>query len=103
MFDREHINIPLTKKVIAETRWYLVESEENAAVKEWIQVFASPQLPDVLLTRKEDGDHWWYEDVLYAAGNPVAVKALCSTWNRDHGYATEQIKAPRTSHRACYH
>lgn len=88
-FEREWINVPLTEKVLAETRWYLVDDEANAAVKEWIQVFASPQLPDVLLAKKENGDHWWYGDVLYAVGNPVAVKAFFGKWNREHGYSMQ--------------
>lgn len=94
-FSNDKVNVGLTNKVLGETRWFQVDAELNG--DKWMQVFASPQLQDVLLVKKEDGDHLWYDDMLYATGNPVAVAAVFERWNLDHGYSA--VPAARSAGR----
>ena len=86
--DAERINVPLTMAVLHETRWFPVaeDAERLPSGLMWTQVFASPQIPDVLLAKTDEGDFFWYEDVRYPMHDPFAVTAMFEIWNRAHGF-----------------
>ncbi len=87
--EQERINIPLTKKVLDDTRWFEVDADAQRLPGGivWTQVFASPQLPDILLVKTEQGDSFWYDDVRYATADVFAMTAMFDKWNRGHGFA----------------
>ena len=87
--DAERINVPLTKKVLDDTRWFVIDADAKKlpAGLVWTQVLASPQLPDVLLAKTEEGDFFWYDDLRYATNDPFALIAMFDAWNKAHGYA----------------
>lgn len=86
--DSERLNVRLTKQTMDETRWFVIDAEARKlpAGVAWTQVLASPQLPDVLLAKTEQGDFFWYDDVRYATADPVAMAAFFDKWNREHGF-----------------
>lgn len=83
------INVPLTKAVLDDTRWFMIDAEVMplpSGLKGFTQVFATPQLPDVLLAKTEQGDFFWYKDVNYSAGDVFALLKFMQVWNEDHGH-----------------
>ena len=87
--NTERINVALTKKVLDDTRWFVIDADARClpAGIVWTQVLASPQLPDVLIAKTEAGDFFWYDDTRYDTADVFAMTAFLAKWNRDHGYA----------------
>lgn len=83
------INVALTKAVLDDTRWFMIDAEVLQlpdGLKGFTQVFATPQLPDVLLAKTEKGDFFWFKDVNYSAADPFTLIAFMDAWNREHGH-----------------
>lgn len=90
MNDNKHlINVPLTKVVLDDTRWFMIDTEIGvlpSGLRGFTQVFATPHIPDVLLSKTEHGDFFWYKDVNYNAADPFALLKFMEEWNLDHGH-----------------
>lgn len=83
------VNVKLNKAVLDDTRWFLIDAEVMSlpsGVKGFTQVFATPQIPDVLLGRTEHGNFFWYKDINYNAADSFALLKFMEEWNRDHGH-----------------
>ena len=85
------VNVALTKKILDDTRWFVVDDDMSRGrdgTVRWTQALASPNIPDVILGRTESGDFFWYNDMKYATSDVFAVTAFLAAWNREHGHAS---------------